>query len=125
MTEIWEMVREKIMQGLYVCLIAAAVILLGVAVWHMIVYYITRSRIDSAKKIYNAIKLGEPSDSAIALFRGYSAGTDQYLEETMLPDGGREVVLCLLFIFGRGEMGEIRLTYINDRLVQKRQNGIW
>ncbi len=125
MTEIWEMIREKVMHGLYACLIVAAVILLGTAVWRLAVHYWTQGRIASAKKIYNAIKLGEPPDSAFALFRGYSGSTDQYTEETLLPDGRREEVLCLLFGFGRGEMGEIRLTYVDRRLVQKHQNGIW
>ena len=125
MAEIWEMIREKVMHTLFVCLIAAVIILVGVAVWHLVVYYLTRSRIDAAKQIYNAIKLGEPKDKALALFRGYSGSTDQYTEEALLPDGKREEVLCLLFGFGRGESGEVRLTYVDDRLVQKQQSGIW
>ncbi len=125
MAEIWEMVSEKVMHGLYVCLIAAAVILLGVAIWHLVVYYLTRNRIESAKQIYNAIKLDEPKEKAIQLFRGYIGSQDQYMEEALLTSGKREVVLCLLLGFGRGETGEIRLTYIDDRLVQKQQNGIW
>lgn len=125
MTEILELVKEKILHGLVVCLVIAAVILLGIAIWHLIVYYMTRNRIESAKHIYNAIKLDEPKDNAIMLFRGYTGNKDQYTEEALLTNGKREVVLCLLFGFGRGETGEIRLTYVDDRLVQKQQNGIW
>ncbi|MBQ9458747.1 MAG: hypothetical protein IJU66_02325 [Oscillospiraceae bacterium] len=124
-TEMLDVLKEKIMHGLSVCLIIAVVILLAVAVWNMIVYYLTNSRIDSAKQIYNAIRLNEPRDKALSLLRGYNGGTEQYIEEAILPDGKHEVALCLLFGFGRGRAGEIRLTYIDDRLIEKRQNGIW
>ena len=113
------------MHGLYVCLIVFAGILLTMAIWHLIIYFLTRNRIEYVKRIYNAIKLDEPMDTALSLFRGYSGSKDKYTEEALLTNGKHEVVLCLLFGFSRGEMGEIRLTYIDDRLVQKQQNGIW
>ncbi len=125
MAEIWELIEEKILHGLFACLIAVAVVLFVIAVWHLIVYYVTRNRIESAKSIYNAIRLDEPKDKAISLFRSYSGSTDRYLEESLLTNGKHEEVLCLLFGFGRGEAGEIRLTYVDDRLVQKQQSGIW
>lgn len=125
MAEIWELVKEKVLHGLFVCVIVAVVILLGIAIWHLVVYYLTRNRIESAKQIYKAIKLDEPKESAIMLFRGYSGSKDQYMEEALLTNGKREEVLFLLFGFGRGETGEVRLTYVDDRLVQKQQNGIW
>lgn len=125
MAEVWALVKEQIMHGLFVCLIIAAVILLGVAIWHLIIYYLRQNRIESAKQIYNAIRLDESKEKAIMLFRGYIGSTDQYMEEALLPDGKHEIVLCLLFGFGHGEMGEVRLTYIDDHLVQKQQSGIW
>lgn len=125
MLEIWELIEEKVMHGLLICTIIAVVVLLGVAVWHLVIYNLTRSRIESAKQIYNAIRLDEPKENAIMLYRGYSGSKDQYTEETLLAGGKREIVLCLLLGFGRGETGEIRLTYVDDRLVQKQQNGIW
>ncbi len=125
MAEVWELIAEKVMHWLFVCVIVAAVILLGVAIWHLVVYHLTRSRVDSAKQIYNAIKLGESKEKAIMLFRSYTGVTDQYKEEALLTTGRHEETLCLLFAFGRGESGEIRLTYIDDVLVEKRQNGIW
>ncbi len=125
MEEIWELIREKVMHGLFVGLIIAAIVLLFVAVWNLVVYYLTRNRIDTAKQIYNAIKLDEPKESAVMLFRGYPGSKDQYLEEALLAGGKREEMLCLQFGFGRGEVGEIRLTYVDNRLVQKQQNGIW
>ena len=64
-------------------------------------------------------------ESAVMLFRGYPGSKDQYLEEALLAGGKREEMLCLQFGFGRGEVGEIRLTYVDNRLVQKQQNGIW
>lgn len=125
MSEIWELIKEKIIHGLVVCLIIAAVILIAVGIWRLVIYYLMRNRIESAKQIYNAIKLDEPKEQALSLFRGYIGNRDQYTEETLLTNGKREIVLCLLFSFGRGETGEIRLTYVDDRLVQKQQNGIW
>lgn len=125
MAEIWEQAVGKVIHGLLIFLIVVVVIILVDAIWRLIVHYVTRDRIESAKRIYNAIKLDEPRDSAISLFRGYKGGTDQYTEEALLTNGEREEVLCLLFGFGRGEFGEVRLTYINDRLVRKQQNGIW
>ncbi len=125
MLEIWELIKEKVMHGLYVCLIIAAVILLVSVIWRLLLYFLTRERVESAKQIYNAIQLGEPKENAIMLFRGYTGNKDQYTEEALLASGKREVALCLLFAFGRGETGEIRLTYVDDRLVQKQQNGIW
>lgn len=125
MAEIWELVKLKVMYGLYVCLIAVVVVLLVAAVWHMAVYYLTRSRIESAKQIYQAIRLGEPMEKAVMLFRSYRGGKDQYAEEALLTNGMHEITLCLQFGFFRGESGEIRLTYVDDRLVQKQQNGIW
>ncbi|MBE6909749.1 MAG: hypothetical protein E7474_09310 [Ruminococcaceae bacterium] len=125
MAELWEMIVDKVMHGLFVCLITAAVVLLGIAVWHYILYYMARNRIDSAKQIYNAVKLGETKERALVLAREYIGTRDQYIEEAILPDGKREIMLCVQFAFGRGEMGEMRLTYIDDKLVQKQQNGIW
>ncbi len=125
MSEILELIGEKVMHGLFVCLIAAAVVLLGIAVWNLVIYYLTRSRVTLAKQIYHTIQLGEPSEKALAMFRDYGGNKDRYTEETLLTNGEREIVLCLQFWFGRGEMGEIRLTYVGDRLVQKKQNGIW
>ena len=72
-----------------------------------------------------AIRRGEPKEDALSLFRGYTGGKDQYSEEALLTNGKREEMICLLLLFGRGELGEIRLTYVDDRLVQKQQNGIW
>ncbi len=125
MSEIWELIEEKLMYGLYVCLTVIAVILLCSAVVHLVIYYLTQRRISAAKQIYNSIRLNEPAESAMALFRGYNGSKDQYIEETLLPSGKKEQVLCLLIGIGRGEMGEIRLTYVENRLVQKQQNGIW
>lgn len=125
MAEIWEMAVGKVIHGLIVLAIALAVILLIDVIWRLSVHFVMQSRIESAKRIYNAIKLEEPRENAVALFRGYKGGKDHYTEEALLTNGKREVVLCLLFGFGRGERGEIRLTYVDDLLVQKQQNGIW
>ncbi|MBE7004759.1 MAG: hypothetical protein E7425_10875 [Ruminococcaceae bacterium] len=125
MTEILDLIKEKILHGLFVCLIIAAVTLLVIAIWNQVIYYLKRNKIESAKQIYNAIKLDEPKDKALALFRDYAGNKDQYMEEALLSSGKREVVLCLLFGFSRNETGEVRLTYVDDRLVQKQQNGIW
>ena len=125
MAEVLEMFKEKAIHVLTVCLIAAAVILLIAGIWRLIVYYVRRNRIESAKQIYNAVKLNEPKEEAIMLFRGYRGSRDQYTEEALLTNGKHEVVLYLLFDFGRGETGEIRLTYVDGILVQKQQNGIW
>ncbi len=64
MLEIWELIEEKVMHGLLICTIIAVVVLLGVAVWHLVIYNLTRSRIESAKQIYNAIRLDEPKENA-------------------------------------------------------------
>lgn len=125
MAEIMEIIGEKVMHAFYVCLIIAAVILLADVAWRLTAYLLKRNRIEAAKQIYNAIRLDEPKEKALQLFYSYAGSAEQYTEETMLTNGKREIVLCLLFIFGGGEAGEIRLTYIDDRLVQKRQNGIW
>lgn len=125
MLELWEMIKDKVMYGLLICLGVVAVILLIIVVRRLIIYYTTRNRVDSAKRIYNAIRLGEPKEDALSLFRGYTGGKDQYSEEALLTNGKREEMICLLLLFGRGELGEIRLTYVDDRLVQKQQNGIW
>lgn len=125
MAEIWELAVGKLLHGLLVFVIVVAVILLIDAIWRLIAHSVRRSRIESAKRIYNAIKLEEPKETAISLFRGYKGGKDQYTEEAVLTNGKRELVLCLLFWFGRGETGEVRLTYVDDQLVQKQQNGIW
>ena len=123
--EIWELVKEKVMFGLFACLILFAVILAGAAIWRLVVYYQTQSRVRSAKRIYNTIKLGETKERAVLLFRGYAGGKDQYLEEALLEGGRHEEVIFLLFNFGHGESGEIRLTYVADKLVRKQQSGIW
>ena len=125
MEEILELVKQKVMHGLHICLVIAAVILLGIAIWRVVMYFLTRSRVESAKQIYSDIRLGEPKEKAVMLFREYLGSSDHYTEEALLPSGKRELVLCLLFAFGRGETGEIRLTYVDDVLVQKQQNGIW
>ncbi len=125
MTEIWEAIKEGVMHALSVCLTIVAVILLCVAAWHLIIYYLTKNRVESAKQVYSAIRLGEPKERALALFRNYTGNRDQYVEEAQREDGKHEEVLCLQFGFGRSGTGEIRLTYVDNKLIQKQQNGIW
>lgn len=125
MAELWELVSGKILHGLFVCLIFAVIILLVSAIWYMAVYYTTQARVKAVKRIYNTIKLNEPKEGAVMRFRDYSGSKDQYMEEALLPNGKHEELICLLFSFGRGETGEIRLTYVDNRLVRKQQSGIW
>lgn len=125
MLEILEAVKKEVLHGLLISLLICSVILIFIGIWRLIIRSLTRNRIESAKQIYNSIRLGESRERAAALFRGYDGGGEQYTEEALLANGRHEVVLCLLFWFGRGEMGEIRLTYMDDRLVRKQQSGIW
>lgn len=125
MSEILEAVKKEVMHGFLVCMLLCAVVLLIIGIWRLIVHSLTRNRIESAKQIYNSIKLNESRERAAALFRSYDGGKEQYTEEAVLANGRHEEVLCLLFWFGSGETGEIRLTYIDDRLVRKQQNGLW
>ena len=125
MTEMLLLAKDKVMYVLYACLIAFAVIVAAIAIWNLMIYFITQNRISSAKRLYNAIPLGEPKDDAILRFRDFTGSKDQYMEEALLEDGKREEMICLQLGLGRGELGEIRLTYVDDRLVRKQQYGIW
>lgn len=125
MSEILDLISEKLMHGIFVCLMVVAAALAVTAIWRLTLYFLTQNRVAAAKQIYNAIQLGEPAEKAAALFRDYRGDKDQYAEEALFADGKREVMLCLQFGFGNGEMGEMRLTYIDGLLVQKQQNGIW
>lgn len=125
MEEIWELVKEKLVQGAYVCLTIVAALLIAVAVWRLFIYLLSRSRIESAKEIYKGVGLGDPLELAARLFSGYSGSKDQYVEEALLDDGRQEIVLYLIFNFENGRTGEIRLTYVEGKLVRKQQNGIW
>lgn len=125
MAEIMELAKDTVMYILYSCLIVFAVILAGVAIWYLANYFLTQNRISSAKRLYNGIKLNEPKDDAILRFRDFQGSKDQYMEEALLENGKHEEMICLQLGLGRGEIGEIRLTYVDDCLVRKQQYGIW
>lgn len=124
-SEYLELIGDKVMHWAMIALEAAAVVIALAVIWKIAVYFITQNRVELVKGIYNSIQLGETPEKAVNLFRHYKGGKDQYAEEAILTNGKREVALCLLFSLGRGEMGEIRLTYVDNMLVQKQQNGIW
>lgn len=125
MGEIIELAKGAAMYILYSLLIVVAIVLAGVAIWYLAIYFLTQNRISSAKRLYNAIKLNEPKDDAILRFRDFRGSKDQYMEEALLEDGRREEMICLQLGLGRGDVGEIRLTYVDDCLVRKQQYGIW
>ena len=125
MEEIWEMVKEKLVQGAYTCLMIVAALLIVVALWRLFIYLLSRSRIESAKEVYKGVGLGDPLELALRLFQSHSGSKDQYIEEALLDDGRHEIVLYLIFNFENGRTGEIRLTFVEGQLVRKQQNGIW
>ena len=125
MEEIWELVKGKLVQGAYTCLMIVAVLLVAVAIWKLFIHLLSRNRIESAKDVYKGVGLGDPTELAMRLYSGHSGSKDFYVEEALREDGQHEIVLYLLFNFENGRTGEIRLTFVEGQLVRKQQNGIW